>query len=340
MKQGRLDEAKSMLQSVTLACHDSRWASESHLKSFERAQEMLDELEKGYHDSVEKQPSSFAIPGCDTDAASGQADSSSLWQPQPALPRQPRRSSRSTPEQQLISQLAGVDPWLTGALLATSGFGPSQPDPATVPQGVAGSTSPDRAGCFRTVHPGPTLGEGSFQSQWWLQGGLKGEDLFDYTSPDESSDGSVDAQGGCQHDLFTALDNVTLNDAQLGLKAEAEVSTSDLDGTEFSSTIRNLARSLELVQPFNPIAVKESLNVQSRTPTTHGDAAIVPGSDASCDNHLPLTSDLTNGIHNGHHQVVAVQDEARRAVKPLVSAGMWTTPFRSTHSGNVDHICV
>lgn len=95
MKQGRLDEAKSMLQSVTRACYDSRWASESHLKSFERAQEMLEELGKAYHDKVDKQLSSFAIPGCDTDVASVQADSSSLWQPQPALPRQPRRMSRS-----------------------------------------------------------------------------------------------------------------------------------------------------------------------------------------------------------------------------------------------------
>lgn len=224
MKQGRLDEAKSILQSVTLAHHDSRWASESHLKSFERAQEMLDELEKGYHDN--KQSSLFTIPGCDTTEPD-----STLWKPQPAIPRQPRRPQL----------MAGLDPCMTGALLATSGFGPDR--------------SPQHE---------------QFQSQWWLQGGLEDEDSVDYSSPDESSDGS--------------------------------------DGSTTGSDVRDVAKSLEFLQPF---AVED------------------PSSTASGNDHQSLPFDLAN---NKQWQV---KDERQ----PLVSAGMWTTPFRSPLSGNVSGSC-
>lgn len=253
MKQGRLDEAKSILQSVTLAHYDSR-ASESHLKSFERAQEMLDELEKGYHDN--KQLSLFTIPGCDNTEADSSSSSSSLWQPQPALPRQPRRLSREH------------DQCMTGALLATSGFGPDHTLQSRLD--MAGN------GGFRSSQP-------ERSSLWWLHGGLEDDDSFDYSSPDESSDGS-------------------------------DASTT---GSELSSTARDLARSMELVQPFT---VKES---STNTTTTHGDAA-------SGNNRQPLASDLTNG----HHHQAGVKDER----KPLVSAGMWTTPCRSTHSGNVSRL--
>lgn len=46
LKQGRVDEAKVLLQSVKPAAGgENRWGSDSHLKSYERAQEMLLELE-------------------------------------------------------------------------------------------------------------------------------------------------------------------------------------------------------------------------------------------------------------------------------------------------------
>ncbi|KAG0583791.1 hypothetical protein KC19_3G163400 [Ceratodon purpureus] len=205
MKQGRLEEAKSMLETVTPAGSDGRWASDSHMKSYERAQEMLEELEtsmsaKNYLQDIEKQLSSFAISGSETDAAS--IHDSSLWQPQPALPRQPRRISRSNLELQLSQ--ANIDPAMKGAFLATSGFGPQQPHDSTTPHGVA-SGRQDTAGSFRR-QPGAMLGEESlFQSQSWLQGGSRGgssggwedEYYLDYSSPDESSDGSdaQDAQG-------------------------------------------------------------------------------------------------------------------------------------------------
>ena len=219
MKQGRLEEAKSMLQSVTAACNDSRWASDSHMKSYERAQEMLEELEtsmaaKGYHEEIEKQLSSFSISGCETDAAYVQ--DSSLWQPQPAVPRQPRRISRSNLELQL-SQF-NVEPAMKGAFLATSGFGPLQPDTTSL-QGVS-SAKLDTAG--RSRQPGAMLGDPLFQPQSWLQGGSSGgsEDEYDLESSslDESSDGldifPQDAQGCQRHDFvknitggFSNIDN-------------------------------------------------------------------------------------------------------------------------------------
>lgn len=207
MKQGRLQEAKTMLLSVTPACNDSRWASDSHMKSYERAQEMLVELEtsmvaNGYREGIEKQMSSFSISDCDTDAY---VQDSSLWQPQPALPRQPRRVSRSSLELQL-SQF-NVDPAMKGAFLATSGFGPTHLDITPVQRVVSTRLDMAGSGSFRR-QPGAMLSEPLFQSQSWLQGGSSGgwEDEYDldYSSPDESSDGSLDiAQDarGCQrHD--------------------------------------------------------------------------------------------------------------------------------------------
>uniref|UniRef100_A0A7I4DSA4 Uncharacterized protein n=1 Tax=Physcomitrium patens TaxID=3218 RepID=A0A7I4DSA4_PHYPA len=124
MKQGRLEEAEAVLQRVTVACSGIRWASDSHLKSYERAQDLLKELEssiglKGSHDDILQQLSSFTISGCNTDVS---AHDSTLWQPQPAMPRQPRRASRSALEQ--VSQ-SNIDPSMSGAFIATSRFGPA-----------------------------------------------------------------------------------------------------------------------------------------------------------------------------------------------------------------------
>nr|PNR28083.1 hypothetical protein PHYPA_028675 [Physcomitrium patens] len=170
MKQGRLEEAEAVLQRVTVACSGIRWPSDSHLKSYERAQDLLKELEssiglKGSHDDILQQLSSFTIPGCNSDVS---AHDSSLWQPQPAMPRQPRRASRSALEQ--VSR-SNIDPSMSGAFVATSGFGPA--------------------------HHIRLEMTGSYRTQSWLQdGSCSGsssgwdEDDFDDASPDECSDGS------------------------------------------------------------------------------------------------------------------------------------------------------
>ncbi|XP_024394143.1 uncharacterized protein [Physcomitrium patens] len=174
MKQGRLEEAEAVLQRVTVAYSGIRWASDSHLKSYERAQDLLKELEssiglKGSHDDILQQLSSFTIPGCNSDVS---AHDSTLWQPQPAIPRQPRRASRSALEQ--VSR-SNIDPSMSGAFVATSGFGPAH------------HTRLDMTGSYRT--------------QSWLQdGSCSGnssgwdEDDFDDAFPVECSDVS-DFQG-------------------------------------------------------------------------------------------------------------------------------------------------
>lgn len=180
MKQGRLEEAKAALQRVTVAYSGIRWASDSQLKSYERAQDLLKELGssiglKGSHDDILQQLSSFTIPGCNSDVS---AHDSTLWQPQPAMPRQPRRASRSGLEQ--VSR-SNIDPSMSGAFVATSGFGPAH------------HTRHDMTGSYRT--------------QSWLQdGSCSGsssgwdEDDFDDASLDEFSDGS-DFQGYPQESI-------------------------------------------------------------------------------------------------------------------------------------------
>ncbi|KAL2634008.1 hypothetical protein R1flu_005487 [Riccia fluitans] len=122
MKQGRLEEAKAMLQSVVPACPDTRWGSDSHLKSYERAQEMLLELEAsiGRSNGLPSQVNSLL--------------QSSLWQPQAS-------SSYSSATTSSVSSTASKshktleakndsmcqDLFFTsgGALSATAGFGPA-----------------------------------------------------------------------------------------------------------------------------------------------------------------------------------------------------------------------
>ncbi|XP_073011824.1 protein POLLENLESS 3-LIKE 2 [Typha latifolia] len=77
MKQGRIAEAKETLKQVRPAMVDGLRGADSHLKAFERAQEMLRDLESKL----------LGNPGFDTtwlfDAFVG--SSSSIWQPQPCL---------------------------------------------------------------------------------------------------------------------------------------------------------------------------------------------------------------------------------------------------------------
>ncbi|KAG8373631.1 hypothetical protein BUALT_Bualt11G0044400 [Buddleja alternifolia] len=77
MKQGRIGEAKDTLRRVKPALADGPRGVDSHLKAYERAQQMLQDLEsemmnKGSSDRVEQRKLFDAFLG-----------SSSIWQPQP-----------------------------------------------------------------------------------------------------------------------------------------------------------------------------------------------------------------------------------------------------------------
>lgn len=340
MKQGRLEEAKAMLQSVTPACNDNRWASDSHLKSYERAQEMLQELEasmgaNGY-DNVVQELRSFAIPGCDTGY---DLQHSSLWQPQPALPRQPRRMARSSLDTQ-FSQ-SSVDPAMTGALLATAGFGPSKGNQAPVPssRGVVQSHGP------------------STSQESWFQNGLSSsgwsdEDL-DYSSPEDSNSEGLSA---LEQNQGYAMAGKQQQQPQQPLNWHAETLRQRLEtvsvlGNAFMSrhlpvkkmdpnteTSGGIEQALSCdATPFNPAVGKEqapvaaplrpkSVNVSMNAPKAP------PGIDRA-----PLTFDLTNGVRNGANGNANVISKENRVVKPpgAAASGDWTVnkPNKSTTSG-------
>lgn len=254
MKQGRLEEAKSILRSVILPCNDRRWTSDSHLKSFERAQEMMEKLEssvaiKGNSDDIFKQVNSFAIPGYVTDAI---VHDSISRQPQPGLRLHPCRITKSALESKQVQ--CNVDPSISGPLVATSGFGLAQSD-----------ATPDMTGNFRR--------------QAWLQGGSCSgtsggwiEDDLYYTSPDESSDGSDihewpldfkyylndtendETQFSVQNNLRMRSESAIdlkreLCNSQLGLNCEADAYFPTSTVTA-ASTVSVLAQGQE-EQPFN-----------------------------------------------------------------------------------------
>lgn len=107
MKQGRIGEAKTMLQCVKPAS-DGPWGLDSHLKSYERAQEMLKELES------QSVCSSFSQENLDSEAV--EILQSSVWQPQPC-PRHP------TIQNQQHRNPVGDE---ATTFMATAGFGPLQ----------------------------------------------------------------------------------------------------------------------------------------------------------------------------------------------------------------------
>lgn len=302
-----------MLQSVTPACNDNRWASDSHLKSYERAQEMLQELEasmgaNGYDNAVQELRS-FAIPGCDSGY---DLQHSSLWQPQPALPRQPRRMARTSLDQQFSQS---VDPTMTGALLATAGFGPSKQN----------SSNQSR----NQSHASYQQGE-----QSWFQSGLSSgwsdEDL-DYSSPEEYSNSEVQSvqeqnqvystQGGNQplnwhaETLRQRLETVSvLGNAfmkrHLGVKLDAN------SGSGLRTPVNELSCD---AAPFNPAIGIEPLAIRSKSASGNGANASKAPSPTM--DRAPLTFDLTNGIRNSAN--ANVQGE-NHAAKPLGASPGWT----------------
>eukprot|EP01018_Ginkgo_biloba_P019296 Gb_18147 [translate_table: standard] len=110
MKQGRVAEAKAMLQCVKPASADGPWGLDSHLKSYERAQEMLKELE-----------SQSACSNIFNENPESEALKSSVWQPQPCCPRQP--STRKQQNHKPVPDTVGNG---STTYLATAGFGPLQ----------------------------------------------------------------------------------------------------------------------------------------------------------------------------------------------------------------------
>lgn len=103
MQQGRLKEGRTMLRSVKPASGDSPWGSDSHLKSFERAQQMLMQMEEG------------------SGAATNLIHSASCSDEEPLL------SSSSWRLWSNLNPLTDSD--FSGALFATAGFGPAQRPP-------------------------------------------------------------------------------------------------------------------------------------------------------------------------------------------------------------------
>lgn len=356
MKQGRLDEAKAMLQSVTPACNDNRWASDSHLKSYERAQEMLLELEtsmgaQGTDQNAVPKFSAFAIPGCDT--GSYDLQHSSLWQPQPALPRQPRRMARSSLEQQ-FSQYA--DNPMTGALLATAGFGPSKSNSNIQPSGnglnscsLVGSQQGSKQQQQQQCEP-------LSQGHSWLQAAntdpWDGDDS-DYSSPDDNSDANVQcSQQDAGQQLYSKADFQQMQWHAESLRQRLEsVSVLGMGSRSGSASVAAQSRAWnscgeELAQvrttsppsneqplsseatPFNPVVLPgEQQPPVPNQGSVHSNENAPPktsaGENRAFDSErVPLTFDLTNGprSNNGVNNNVL---EERRVVKQLSVANGW-----------------
>ncbi|KAH9307904.1 hypothetical protein KI387_035815, partial [Taxus chinensis] len=117
MKQGRIPEAKTMLRCVKSTSSDGPWGLESHLKSYERAQEMLKELE------VQSQSGRFNLSSENPESASTFAalQFSSVWQPQPC-PSKHQPPNRNQQNKNMISD-PGMGNGYTTTFLATAGFG-------------------------------------------------------------------------------------------------------------------------------------------------------------------------------------------------------------------------
>ncbi|CAA7019338.1 unnamed protein product [Microthlaspi erraticum] len=92
MKQGRIDEAKETLRRVKPAVVDGPRGVDSHLKAYERAQQMLNDLgsemmRRGGDDKVEQRRLFDAMFG-----------SSSIWQPQPCREQNVKAAAKPKPD--------------------------------------------------------------------------------------------------------------------------------------------------------------------------------------------------------------------------------------------------
>ncbi|XP_024381784.1 uncharacterized protein [Physcomitrium patens] len=318
MKQGRLEEAKAMLQSVT-RCNDNRWASDSHLKSYDRAQEMLQDLEasmgaKGHEKAVEDLRS-FAIPGFE---GGYDLQHSSLWQPQPAMPRQPRRMARSNLEQQFSQS---VEPPMSGALLATAGFGPSQQKsgyqaPAT-PRGQA--------------HAASQQGD-----ETWFQSGVRAgwsDEELDHSSLEVEDALNVQGEQSVQGFLGSSkqpmnwhaetlrqrLETVSvLGNAFLSRQFGVKV---DVDSGSGTPPLAEQSLSGD-AKPFNPAVAKEASVLRRMAGGGNGVSAVKPPLSSS--DRAPLTFDLTNSVRNGANvNAGGCGQGENRVAKPFGVSGGW-----------------
>jgi hypothetical protein len=190
MKQGRMEEAKSMLQSVVPACPDTRWGSDSHLKSYERAQEMLVELEAsmGRCNSVSNGHSGSLAPS--------NLLKSALWQPQQSGAGSHQSQKGADVEADHTADFAMP---FAGALSATAGFGPtvpSRPVQKKVAAAVLGQQQQQRTDSHEVM----AADSRQFRSYEGSNFSAGSWDDYEpgYTSPDENVDTNV--QGGSNND--------------------------------------------------------------------------------------------------------------------------------------------
>ncbi|XP_024381786.1 uncharacterized protein [Physcomitrium patens] len=317
MKQGRLEEAKAMLQSVT-RCNDNRWASDSHLKSYDRAQEMLQELEASMgaegHEKAVEELRSFAIPGFE---GGYDLQHSSFWQPQPAMPRQPRRMARSNLEQQFSQS---VEPSMSGALLATAGFGPSQ----------------QKSGYQAPATPRVRAHAASQQGdETWFQSGVRaGWSDEELNHPSLEVDDALNVQGEQSvqgypgsakqpmkwhaETLRQRLETVSvLGNAfmsrQFGMKVDVDsgLGTPPLAEQSLSSDAK----------PLNPAVAKEASVLRPIAGGGNGVSAVRPPLSSS--ERAPLTFDLTNSVRNGANVNAGGCGQGENRVKRFGVSGGW-----------------
>lgn len=287
MKQGRLDEAKAMLQSVNPSCNDNRWSSDSHLKSYERAQEMLLELETSMGDSqvtgtLSGELSSFAVSG--TDLHGYELQYSSLWEPQPALPRQPRQVARSNLDKQ-FSQVS--DSCRVGALLSNPRFGPSQSNHGSNSQGL-------EPGMAETLYDGPMqMSQQRNEPQiWQLQscGSGSGEDNdIDYSSPDEALNTHEELQLDKEAHASVPI-HYPFHLPSSGEHAPEFYDDDLLDRNPPPALSEQTLRST--AEPFNPLAVS------TRVSSDNSVVKKITSSARVLIDSLPLTFDRTNELRN------------------------------------------
>ncbi|KAG1359428.1 Protein POLLENLESS 3-LIKE 2 [Cocos nucifera] len=102
MKQGRIAEAKETLKQVRPAVVDSLRGADSHLKAYERAQEMLHDLEAKLSGHTEKGRSDRSR------LFDAFIESSSIWQPQPCIDHAMPARDRFTDENVNMNRISNT----------------------------------------------------------------------------------------------------------------------------------------------------------------------------------------------------------------------------------------
>ncbi|CAM6102698.1 unnamed protein product [Calypogeia fissa] len=271
MKQGRLEEAKTMLQSVVPACPDTRWGSDSHLKSYERAQEMLVELEASMGRSVS------------SSAAANTLLQSALWQPQQtssgAVCHQQSQRPAASADVKATDPLADFALPFSGALSATAGFGPTAPAPPPTNRPVEKKMTsvlgqqqqPQQQPHHQRTRSHDLGGTNAqfmgYQSSSFSAAGWDDYELGGYTSPDENVDTNVQGGGGHNENQQQGLAGSSDFQHQMhwpgeSIRNKQESFSAALLGSNNNKEIQPLAdRKLERSLTFGGTLLKDSNNV-------------------------------------------------------------------------------